>query len=227
MNKSLALATLLAVQLSATHSTAHAQQARRAAAPAPAQPSWYIGGGLGNASIPEPFDSGSFDDGRVAASSSLEHKRSHALAKAFVGFNLNRYFAIEGGYNDLGRFGGERRYVTPDGSLSVLWTVRGFNLDLVGTLPITDALGLQARIGAAHLKSDLNASQDSVQVIDRATSKWAFHMGMGVQYHINSMFAIRGDYDIYKKATNTNVISWSDGREIQYQTISASAIVKF
>lgn len=226
------LAALCAIQLAALPDTASAQQMRRPAAPAAApaaQPSWYIGAGVGTARIPEAFESGNFDDGRSAtsASNTLEHKQAHTLGRGFIGFNINRYVAIEAGYVDLGRFGGERRYVNPDGSLSVLWTVRGATLDLVGKYPVTEALWLLGRVGGAHLKSSFAVDQDGSRIYNHASSKWAFHMGVGLQYDVTARFAIRGEYELYKKATNGNTIQWADSRELQYQSISASGLVKF
>lgn len=209
----------------ALQSGAQAQSAARA--PAAAKPNWYVGAGLGRAEIPEGFSDSSIHDGRAYTDTGLKSEQGSTLAKGFIGFNLNRYFAIEGGYVNVGRFGAERIYTGPDGSLSLKWTSAGFNLDLVGILPIGDALSLQARLGFARLHSKGEVRSNGALLSTESSNKFAPHIGVGVQYDINRTFAIRGEYELFKKAMNSNFIAWNDGREMQYQAVSASGIVKF
>jgi OOP family OmpA-OmpF porin len=57
--------------------------------------------------------------------------------KAYLGFPINPYWAVEAGYFDLGRFGFNAT-TTPAGTLTGTTRIQGLNLDLVATLPITE-----------------------------------------------------------------------------------------
>lgn len=101
------------------------------------------------------IDSGRIAQGLLGAgftTDSLSEDRRDTGYKAFVGFPLHPNWAIETGYFDLGRFGFTAN-TTPAGSLTGTARVRGFNLDLVGNLPITDRWSLLGRVGAAYAQT--------------------------------------------------------------------------
>ena len=59
--------------------------------------------------------------------------------KIFGGYQINKNFALEGGYFNLGKFGYTATMAAPTaGTLNGNIKLQGLNLDVVGTLPITD-----------------------------------------------------------------------------------------
>src|ERR1700674_1823794 len=78
---------------------------------------WYAGAKAGQSRA-------KIDDGRIAngllgdgfTSTSISNEDHHFGFKVFGGYEFNRYFALEGGYFDLGRFGFTANTV-PAGSL--------------------------------------------------------------------------------------------------------------
>ena len=79
--------------------------------------------------------------GSGLSTDSLIEDRRDTGYKAFVGFPVHPNWAVEAGYFDLGRFGFTAN-TTPAGSLTGSARIRGLNLDLVGTLPITERWSL-------------------------------------------------------------------------------------
>ncbi|MEY3252510.1 MAG: hypothetical protein RL227_1483, partial [Pseudomonadota bacterium] len=61
--------------------------------------------------------------------------------KLFYGWQWNRYLGAEAGYFDLGRSSFNARTV-PAGTLDGTMRIRGYNLDLVATLPLGDTISL-------------------------------------------------------------------------------------
>jgi OOP family OmpA-OmpF porin len=104
--------------------------------------------------------------------------------KAYLGFPINPNWAIEAGYFDLGRLGFGAS-TTPAGSLSGAARIKGLNLDLVASLPITDRWSLLGRVGAAYgqTKSDFS-STGAVTVAQPSTTKREtnYKFGVGTEY---------------------------------------------
>ncbi len=80
---------------------------------------------------------------------SMTQDNRDAAYKLFGGYQLNRNLALEAGYFDLGNFGFVAN-TSPPGTVSGRARLRGVNLDLVGTIPLTDRFAALARLGAQH-----------------------------------------------------------------------------
>ncbi|MGV0960235.1 MAG: OmpA family protein [Limnohabitans sp.] len=120
--------------------------------------------------------------------------------KAFVGFPINPYWAVETGYFDLGRFGLTAN-TTPAGRLSGAARIQGLNLDLVGSLPITDRWSLLGRAGAAYARTaDTFSGTGAVSVTDPSPSKRETHYkyGLGTQYALTAALSLRLDAERYR-----------------------------
>ena len=99
---------------------------------------WYTGFNVGQSRA-------KIDDARIVGgllgdgftTTSISNDDRHFGFKRFGGYEFNRYFALESGYFDLGRFGFWADTL-PSGSLRGDIKVRGANFDLVGSVPIGD-----------------------------------------------------------------------------------------
>src|SRR4051812_3102838 len=101
---------------------------------------WYVGANVGQsrATIDNARITSGLQAGGLGTSSITNDDRDLAY-KIYSGYQFNRYFALEGGYFDLGQFGFSATTV-PAGVYSGNTRLRGLNLDLVGILPITEKL---------------------------------------------------------------------------------------
>lgn len=151
--------------------------------------------------------------GAGLTTNTLSEDRRDTGYKAFVGFPVNPYWAVEGGYFDLGRFGFTAA-TTPAGTLSGSARIRGLNLDLVGTLPITERWSLLGRVGAAYAQTnDTFSGTGAVSVTEPSARKREtnYKYGFGTQYafspaltlrleaeryRVNDAFGSRGDVDL-------------------------------
>lgn len=125
------------------------------ASPAVAQDDGYYYFGLGAGQGRAKFDEDSLASRALApgiAATVLERDERDRAYRAFVGWQWNRYLGAEAGYFDLGRTGFNARTV-PAGTLDGTMRVRGYNLDLVGTLPLGDTVSLLARVGVAFART--------------------------------------------------------------------------
>ena len=120
--------------------------------------------------------------------------------KLFGGYQLNRNFAVEGGYFDLGRFNYTVN-TTPLGSFSSDMRVRGLNLDLVGILPLSDQFSVFGRAGAAYAQSRSSfARTNPLLLINSPTSRneTNLKLGLGMQYAFTEALALRAELERYR-----------------------------
>lgn len=120
--------------------------------------------------------------------------------KLFGGYQINRQLALEAGYFNLGssRFDAT---TSPLGSLSGQTKVQGINLDLVATLPLTERLSAQARVGAQHARSRSTFSGSGAAAAATGSAKDSgtqLKLGLGMQYELSSALWIRGEIERYR-----------------------------
>ena len=108
------------------------------AAPSFAQEGGYYYGGLSLGQSRAKIDEERITASLLAAgfsATNFTRNETDTAYKLFGGYQFNRYFGIEAGYFDLGKFGFSAT-TTPAGTLAGDIRLKGLNLDLVGTLPI-------------------------------------------------------------------------------------------
>jgi OOP family OmpA-OmpF porin len=162
---------------------------------------WYGGANVGrsSATIDDQRISNGLSTGGFTANSIVNDDRSTGF-KIFGGYQLNKNFAIEGGYFDLGKFGYTATTV-PAGTLSGNIKLKGLNLDLVGILPITDKFSAFGRAGLnyAQAKDSFNGT-GAVLVTNPSPSKndTNYKFGLGLQYAFTDALAMRAEAERYR-----------------------------
>jgi len=148
------------------------------------------------------------DDARINAEllsqglvTSAMSNDEHALAwKAFGGYQINRYVGVEAGYFSLGHFGFTST-TAPAGMLDGRIRLHGINLDLVGTLPITERFSVLGRVGAQNASAhDSFNGSGSVVVLTPNPSKSETNVkfGAGLQYAFTPNLMLRGEAERYR-----------------------------
>ncbi len=120
--------------------------------------------------------------------------------KLFGGYQFNRNIALEGGYFDLGKFGLTATTV-PAGTLSGNIRLRGLNLDVVGTLPITQNFSAFGRVGVNYAEArDSFSGTGAVNVLNTTPSKREANVkfGAGLQYDFTPSFGMRLEAERYR-----------------------------
>jgi OmpA-OmpF porin, OOP family len=170
--------------------------------PAAAQESgWYFGANAGESRA--TIDEETIVDnllGAGFATPSFREDERHFGYKAFGGYRLNRYFALEGGYVDLGNFNFEAT-TAPAGTLDGEIKIKGVNLDLVGFIPFNDKFAVFGRAGAIHAEAKDSFSGSGAVVVldpDRRERDTNYKLGVGLQYNFTPSFAMRAEAERYR-----------------------------
>ena len=174
-----------------------------ATAPAWAQEGGYFYGGASLGQSRAKIDEERITSSLLGAgltTTSMTRDEHDTAYKLFGGYQLNRNFAIEAGYFNLGKFGFSSTTV-PTGSLNGQIKLQGLNLDLVGTLPLTGGLSAIGRVGAQYADArDTFSGSGAVNVLNPSPSKRAanYKLGVGLQYEISPTFLVRGEAERYR-----------------------------
>jgi OOP family OmpA-OmpF porin len=161
---------------------------------------WYLGGNIG--STRQDTDSGVIINGlraRGLTTTTIESDNRDRGYKVFGGYQLNRNFAIEGGYFDLGNFGYTAR-TTPLGTQSGDVGYKGLNLDLVGILPFTEKFSALGRVGVTSVRTSSSFSSTGAGVVPLGTSSSRntnAKYGVGLMYDFTPALAMRVEAERY------------------------------
>lgn len=164
-------------------------------------------GWLGGFSVGQ--SSAEIDNERIAdqllgsgfTTTSISNNDTDSAIKIFAGYKFNKYFALEGGYFNLGQFGYTATTV-PAGTLSGTIKLQGLNFDVVGILPITEKFSAFGRLGLnyAEAKDNFSSSGSVARPTDPSPSKRGtnYKTGLGLQYDINNTVGLRGEWERYR-----------------------------
>lgn len=184
---------------------------------------WYIGGNVGPSKA--VIDNERITNtlmGQGASSVSIVDDNRDRGFKIYGGYQVNKYFALEGGYFDLGRFSFDATTV-PAGTLNGSIKLRGVNLDLVGTVPITERFSAFGRIGANYAQArDSFSSTGAVHVLNPNPTKRDTNLkvGLGVQYAFTDSLAMRAEVERYR-------INDAVGNKGDVDLVSVGLVYKF
>lgn len=173
------------------------------AVPASAQDGGYFYGGLGAGraitDVDGPKIARSVLGAGVVVDSTTNDKRNAAY-KAFGGYQINRNVGVELGYFQMKAFG-TKSATTPAGTLDGRFPVQGGNLDLVGTLPITDNFSALGRVGLMYARTRAKVAATGAATVANPTPsdrEANAKLGIGLQYAFSPSFLVRGDLERFR-----------------------------
>lgn len=168
---------------------------------AAADSGWYTGAnvGLSRAHIHDrQIIDGLLGDGYLTPS---YRDDEHDIGfKLFGGYQFGRYFALEGGYFNLGEFGFDATTL-PAGTLSGNIELHGVNLDAVGILPLGRRLSAFGRVGVNYAEAETSFSgTGAVNVLDPDRSQRAanYKFGFGLGYDFTDALGMRLEAERYR-----------------------------
>ena len=164
-------------------------------------PGWYLGANVGpsRAKINDPAITSSLLGAGFTGSDLTDHNNSTGF-KLFGGYQTNRWFGLEGGYFNLGKFS-YTDTTQPPGTLDGQIKVQGLDLDAVFTLPITERFSAFVRGGAIYVQAkDAFSGTGLVTVLNPDPSKevLSYTFGGGLQYQVTRAVGLRAEAQRYR-----------------------------
>lgn len=161
----------------------------------------YVGGNIGQTKA--DFSSNSINNrliGQGLTINSRTFDNRDTGYKLFGGYQFHPNLAVEAGYFDLGSFSYGFN-TTPLGSFSGNTKVKGLNLDLVGTLPISDRFSVFGRAGAAYAQTRSNFINTGAVAFNNSSTRnndTNLKIGIGLQYAITEALSLRAELERYR-----------------------------
>jgi OmpA-OmpF porin, OOP family len=183
---------------------------------------WYLGFGVGYSyanMYPADFASNT-------AGVTDSHKYYDAGYKVFMGYQLDRNWALEGSWVTLGKF--QYGYATAGGSTSLDYKVTGFGFSLVPSIPLGDSFSVFGKLGVFASQARLTVASangafaGSLGNSGNQASEVSPLLGAGFQLDFTQDFGVRLEYENYGKVGNIN-----DSGRAKVQMGSLNAVFKF
>jgi OOP family OmpA-OmpF porin len=149
----------------------------------------FVAASVGSAELSESFDNFDIDADSTAY-------------RFTVGWRLNDYFAIDGGYQNFGRF--EQTVDDAGTPVNVSLKADGFTLGAIGSLPIGDRFSLFARAGAFFWDGDAEIND----VTAASPEETNFFFGVGARMALTERLSATVDgsrYDL--DGTDSTILS--------------------
>jgi OOP family OmpA-OmpF porin len=161
---------------------------------------WYGGVSLGRSKFGASqtgIDNALASGGIGGLNSSFD--RQDTAYKARLGYDFSNGLAVEAGYADFGKaiYGGN--FSSPvAGNLSGDVKASGFNVDLLGNLPVARDLAVFGKVGLmfSDTAADAAASGTSVSLSDKS-SRALPGVGLGLNYTLTKSLGLRAEWEKY------------------------------
>ena len=164
-----------------------------ASAAVAAESGWYGGLSIGptNAKVNEDRIRAG-----LAGVTSIDTDENSFGFKLLGGYKVNKNFAVEGGYFNLGKFSYTAN--TAAGSQTGTAKFQGLNLDAVGILPMTQKFSALGRVGLTYTRAKDTFSGVGVSDPNPKKSEGNYKLGLGVQYDFTESLGLRGEVERYR-----------------------------
>jgi OOP family OmpA-OmpF porin len=162
-------------------------------------PHWYIGGNYGRTT--ESVDKGEIANGIIGGGLTyIDEDEADRGYKFFVGYQFNPYVALEAGYADLGDFTVEVNRAPGAGTLNGETSYKGYNLDVVGTWPLTPRLSAFGRVGAFRYATEENylGTESVAASLSRDEKDTGYKFGAGLEYSFTARLSARIEAERYR-----------------------------
>jgi OOP family OmpA-OmpF porin len=167
---------------------------------------WYGGVNVGRTDLSAnggDIDNALGNQGITSSSSLDSNDTAYSLN---IGYKFNPYFAVEGGYVDLGKYGFQSNVTAPAATtVNGSYKVDGVNLSAVGILPLNNGFSVYGKAGVFRAKTDLDVSSPGTV----ATSSASHHStnptyGLGAAYDITKDWTAKLEWNRYHEVGDSS-----------------------
>jgi len=173
---------------------------------------WYVGAGFGQSKANDACT------GAVAAGFTCDD--TDTATRIFGGYRVNKNFAVEIGYADLGKS-------TASGIVlgiptSAEWKATAWDFVAVGILPINQQFSVLGKFGFTSWSLDATITATGIGAGTESPTGTDTTYGVGVQYDFNNQFGLRAEWQNYSNIGDENTTGQSD-----VEVMGVSALFRF
>ena len=176
------------------------------AADATGKTNWYGGVNIGRTDL--RANGGDIDralaEQNISSSTSLDsNDTAYSLN---IGYKFNPYFALEGGYTDLGKYGFSSNVTSPVATtVNGNYKVDGVNLSAVGIIPLNNGFSLYGKAGIFRANTKLDVSSSGTSGVS-STSDHSTNAtyGLGASYAFNKDWTAKLEWNRFHDVGETS-----------------------
>ena len=186
---------------------------------------FYGYGSLGQASTNRKSQVDATITGAGITAFSSQADETDTTYKIQAGWRFNPYFAVEGGYVDLGKYSYHARSTAPvvatrDGNLKT----DAWNIGLVGSLPINESFSLFANGGVFSYTTKFTYTGTGIACPNQNRSERGapLYYGVGAAWNVTPNWFLRAEYEVYKnigERFNTNGTTGTSRADVKLGSI--------
>lgn len=183
----------------------------------------YVGGGIGrgNISFPAVTSIG------AAPASSTSGTNTKGTGKLFAGYQLTPIWAVEFGYNSLGR-GYSNNLATAAGSANSAAKITNVYTSFMAGVPVGHGISLLGELGLARNNSSVDIVCIGVNcTAPRSTYNWSTVAGIGAEYAFTAKYGLRLQYEDFGKASKGDPYGNGSGGAIKVKAWTVAAKATF
>ena len=173
---------------------------------------WYAGVGIGQSKANDACSD-------VASAGVTSCDDSDTAARIFGGYRINKNFAAEVGYADLGK--AKASGVVLGLPASAEWKATAWDFTAVGILPVNQQFSVFGKLGITAWSVDLNVNVSGLPGSESASGNDMTY-GVGLQYDFSNQFGLRAEWQQYSSLGDDNTTGQGD-----VDVMSVSALVRF
>lgn len=162
---------------------------------------WYAGASLGRSSF--DVDTNQTVAAALAAgyaTATVTADTSDTAYKLFAGYKVNKNFAVEGGYTDLGKGSLSATTTGPVASGVGNFEATVWEVNAVGILPINESFSVFGKLGY-HWDDTKTTGTGIFGSKDYSGDDFKF--GVGAEYNINKNVGLRLEFERYNKVASS------------------------
>lgn len=184
---------------------------------------WYAGVDVGQSHYGQKGDGldGAFANRGLSSSTSIDSTDTGWGLD--VGYQFNKWLAVEGGYIDLGRFDYDSRLpASAPGAISGRVKSEGARLTAVGIIPLEHDFSLFGKAGIYDLRTRLEAGSSNGTDLGASHNHAGGTFGVGASYDITKAISARVEWNRFLNANDNSATGKAD-----IDLVSAGLVYRF
>ncbi|GAB2897602.1 hypothetical protein GCM10027046_28970 [Uliginosibacterium flavum] len=180
-----------------------------------------IGGGMTRSNAAERLEQSFIHD------STSKREKNDIGFQLYGGYAFNKFVALEADYVDLGTY--EFRGANYGYDLQLSLKAKAYSLGVVGTVPLTDSIGLDGKLGIARVSQTFHCTLNCGNVSDTTNVSTTGVLALGAHWDMTKNLRLRASYEHFG---GTKYRAYDNAGEevsktVDYGLLSAGIAVRF
>lgn len=165
---------------------------------------FYVGGSFGQSKVSDFNGVGAEIDAEFSTlgiTSSTNTDDTDTGWKAFAGYRVMKYLAVEGAYTNFGEATANTTITAPSiGVVNTKLETEAWTISALGILPLGDKFSLFGRLGVNFWNADISATgtgSGGVLTMSESDDGTDWVYGAGAAYSITTNLSVRGEWERY------------------------------